>query len=164
MSKAQIATYQHIARVRQLLGEFAIEMIKRGDRHDASKFDPIEMGPLEEMQKIVDDEGPALPGSEAYKARTAMLGTMISHHRQSNPHHPEFYEFELGGQYMNGINGMDLFDWRAANLDRDAGAPMSLAFSCDKYKIIGPLRHILFNTAERLGYVVDDPSAIDRKE
>lgn len=171
MSKAQIATYQHISRVRQFLGEFAIEMIKRGDRHDESKFDPIEMGPLEEMQKTIDAEGPALPGSDEYKRRTSMLGPMIQHHRQNNSHHPEFYEFELGGEYMHGVNGMDLFDlvemffdWRAANIDRDAGAPMALAFSCDRYKITGPLRHILFNTAERLGFAVDRPLGSEAKE
>lgn len=86
---------------------------------------------------------------------------MVDHHRRNNSHHPEFWEFENGGDCMDGINGMDLFDlvemffdWRAANLDRDAGAPMSLSFSCEKYKITGPLRHILFNTAERLGYQV----------
>lgn len=162
MNKAVIETHQHIALVRQLLGDFAIEMIRRGNVHDASKFLPVEMEPLEEMQKIVDAEGPVPYASEEYKRRTAMLTPMIQHHRQNNSHHPEYYEFELGGQYMHGIHGMDLFDlvemffdWRAANLARDGGAPMGLSFSCEKYKIDGPLRWILFNTAERLGYKVD---------
>jgi Family of unknown function (DUF5662) len=160
-NRAAVATFQHIARVRELLGMFAIEMIKRGDRHDASKFLPVELGPLQEMQDLIDREGPALPGSDEYKRRTDLLGPMIDHHRRNNSHHPEFWEFENGGDCMHGINGMDLFDlvemffdWRAANLDRDAGAPMSLTFSCEKYKITGPLKHILFNTAERLGYAV----------
>ena len=140
MSKAAVTTYKHISRVRQLLGEFAIEMIKRGDRHDASKFDPIEMGPLEEMQKIIESEGQAPFGSEEYARRT------------------EFYEFENGGDCMHGINGMDLFDlvemffdWKAAS-ERGEESAMNLNFACDKYKVEGPLRHILFNTAERLGY------------
>lgn len=158
MSKAAVTTYKHISRVRQLLGEFAIEMIKRGDRHDASKFDPIEMGPLEEMQKIIDSEGQAPFGSEEYARRTDMLGPMIDHHRRNNSHHPEFYEFENGGDCMHGINGMDLFDlvemffdWKAAS-ERGEESAMNLNFACDKYKVEGPLRHILFNTAERLGY------------
>ncbi|RWP29888.1 DUF5662 family protein [Mesorhizobium sp.] len=161
MSTAVEATRKHIAQVRQLLGMFAAEMIRRGDVHDASKFDPIEMGPLEAMQEIIDRDGPALPGSEEYKRRTDMLGPMIAHHRMANSHHPEFYEFEYGGDCMNGVNGMDLFDlvemffdWRAANLDRDAGAPMSLSYSIEKYKIDPMLASILRNTAERLGYAV----------
>ena len=160
-NRAAIATFQHIARVRELLGMFAIQMIRRGDVHDASKFLPVELGPLQEMQDIIDRDGPALPGSDEYKRRTELLGPMIDHHRRNNSHHPEFHEFENGGDCMHGINGMDLFDlvemffdWRAANLDRDAGAPMSLSFSCEKYHITGPLRHILFNTAENLGYPV----------
>ncbi|NNH56955.1 hypothetical protein HLI01_09055 [Rhizobium laguerreae] len=150
MSQAAIVTYKHIARVRQLLGEFAVEMIKRGDVHDASKFNPIEMGPLEEMQKVVDTEGQAPFGSEEYKRRTDMLGPMIEHHRANNSHHPEFY--------ADGVAGMDLFDvvemffdWKAAS-ERGEESAMNLNFACDKYKVDGALRGILFNTASRLGY------------
>lgn len=59
---------------------------------------------------------------------------------------------------MHGINGMDLFDlvemffdWKAAS-ERGEESAMNLNLACDKYKVEGPLRHILFNTAERLGY------------
>lgn len=158
MSSAAIATYKHINRVRELLGDFAIEMIKRGNVHDASKFYPIELGPLEAMQKVIDEEGQAPFGSDEYKRRTAMLGPMIDHHRTTNSHHPEYYEFEYGGQYMHGVNGMDLFDlvemffdWKAAS-ERGEEPAMNLTFAMDKYKIEGPLNHILRNTAERLGY------------
>lgn len=156
--RAAVITYKHIARVRQLLGEFAIEMIKRGDRHDASKLDRIELEPLQRMQDLIDKEGPAQFGTDEYKRRTAMLGDMIIHHRQMNSHHPEHYEFEVGGEYMHGINGMDLFDlvemfydWKAAS-ERGESPTMNLEAACDKYKIDGPLRSILFNTAARLGY------------
>lgn len=158
MTKAQVVTYKHIARVRQLLGEFAIEMIKRGDRHDASKFEPVEMEPLERMQELIDKEGQAQFGTDEYKRRTDMLGPMIQHHRQHNSHHPEYYEYELGGDCMHGINGMDLFDvvemffdWKAAS-ERSESSTMNLTAACDKYHVEGPLRHIMFNTAERLGY------------
>ncbi|TVR06680.1 MAG: hypothetical protein EA385_15290, partial [Salinarimonadaceae bacterium] len=56
------ATLRHIARVRALLGEFAVEMIRRGERHDASKFDPVEKGPLDEMQGLIEREGQAAYG------------------------------------------------------------------------------------------------------
>lgn len=156
--RAAVLTYKHIARVRELLGSFAIEMIKRGDRHDASKFTPEELEPLQRLQDLIDREGPAQFGTDEYKRRTDMLGNMIIHHRQRNSHHPEHYEFEVGGEYMHGINGMDLFDlvemfydWKAAS-ERGESSTMNLAAACDKYKIDGPLRSILFNTAARLGY------------
>ncbi len=151
MSSAKIVTYQHIARVRELLGKFAVEMIRRGDVHDASKFDPIEMGPLEAMQEVIDRDGQAPFGSDEYKRRTDMLGPMIEHHRMANSHHPEFY-----GE--RGVSGMDLFDlvemffdWKAAS-ERGQEPAMNLSFACDKYRIDPMLRSILINTAERLGY------------
>lgn len=160
--KAEVVTHKHIARVSELLGEFAIEMIKRGARHDKSKFEPVELEPLARMQELIDVEGPAQFGTPEYKRRTDMLGDMIQHHRQNNSHHPEYYEFELGGDCLHGINGMDLFDlvemffdWKAAS-ERGEDSCMRLTAACDKYRITGPLRHILFNTAERLGYQADE--------
>jgi hypothetical protein len=156
--RAAVITYKHIARVRELLGSFAIEMIKRGDRHDASKFTPEELEPLQRLQDLIDREGQAQFGTDEYKRRTDMLGNMIIYHRQRNSHHPEYYEFEQGGGFVDGIKGMDLFDlvemfydWKAAS-ERGESSTMNLAAACDKYKIDGPLRAILFNTAERLGF------------
>lgn len=146
-------TLRHIARVRELLGMFAIEMIRRGDIHDASKFDPVEQGPLDEMQRLVETEGQAPYGSAEYERRIALLGPMLEHHYANNPHHPE--------HNSAGISGMDLFDllemfadWRAANLDRDTGQPMNLSFSVEKWKIPPMLEAILQNTAIRLGWWV----------
>lgn len=161
-TKAEVVTHKHIARVGELLGEFAIEMIKRGARHDRSKFLPVELEPLAKMQALIDAEGPAQFGTEEYKRRTDLLGGMIQHHRQNNSHHPEHYEFELGGDCMHGINGMDLFDlvemffdWKAAS-ERGEDTCMRLGSACDKYHVDGPLRHILYNTAHRLGYTADE--------
>lgn len=148
--RAAVITYKHIARVRKLLGQFAVEMIRRGDRHDDSKFEPIELEPLQRMQDLIDQEGNAQFGTAEYERRTAMLGDMITHHRENNSHHPEFYP--------NGVDGMDLFDlvemfydWKAAS-ERGESATMNLAAACDKYRISSQTRSILFNTAARLGY------------
>lgn len=148
--RAAVITHKHIARVRQLLGEFAIEMIKRGDRHDASKFDPVELEPLQRMQDLIDKEGQAQFGTDEYKRRTDMLGDMITHHRANNSHHPE--------HYPNGIAGMDLFDlvemffdWKAAS-ERADSSVMHLDAACDKYDVAPQLRWVLHNTCARLGY------------
>lgn len=154
MSKAVIETHKHIARVRELLSAFAIEMIERGNRHDASKFLPVEIEPLERMQEVIERDGPAPFGSEEYTRRTAMLGPMIEHHRANNSHHPEYYP--------NGIDGMDLFDlvemffdWKAAS-ERGKESAMGLAFACEKYNVSPQLESIFRNTAERLGYAVTE--------
>jgi len=150
MSNAEIVTHKHIARVRQLLGGFAIEMIRRGDVHDASKFLPVEAEPLERMQAVVDADGPAPFGSDEYKRRTAMLSPMIEHHRAHNSHHPEHYE--------NGVAGMDLFDlvemffdWKAAS-ERGEESAMNLSFATSKYECGPVVTSIFENTADRLGY------------
>jgi hypothetical protein len=148
--RAAVITHKHIARVRQLLGEFAIEMIKRGNRHDASKFEPVELEPLQRIQDLIDKEGHAQFGTDEYDRRTAMLGDMITHHRANNSHHPEYYP--------DGIAGMDLFDlvemffdWKAAS-ERGESPTMNLGAACDKYDVAPQLRWVLRNTADRLGY------------
>lgn len=150
MSTSAIATLRHIARVRQLLGAFAAEMIQRGDDHDRSKFDPVEAEPLQAMQDVIDREGQAPYGSDEYKRRTALLGPMWEHHVKNNTHHPE--------HYADGIAGMDLgdlvemfFDWKAAS-ERGGEPAMALSYCVEKYGIPPMLASVLKNTAERRGW------------
>lgn len=152
MSSADIVTHKHIARVRKLLGEFAMDMIRRGDNHDKSKFEPIESGPLQEMQDLIDREGQAPYGSDEYKRRTALLGGMWEHHVANNTHHPE--------HYPDGISGMDLgdlvemfCDWKAAS-ERGEEPAMALSACVEKYGIPPMLESVLRNTAERRGWAV----------
>jgi hypothetical protein len=152
MSDSAPVTLKHIARVRELLNDFAAEINRRGEVHDASKFDPIEKGPLDEMQRLIDAEGPAPFGTNEYRRRTALLGPMLEHHYKNNSHHPE--------HYSDGIAGMDLFDlvemffdWKAAS-ERGQESAINLSYSIDKWKIDPMLASILRNTAARLGYAI----------
>lgn len=149
---SEIKTLRHAARVRQLLGEFAVEMIRRGDVHDASKLAPQEKGPLDEMERLIAEEGQAPYGSDEYKRRTALLGPMLAHHYANNSHHPE--------HYPEGVAGMDLFDlvemffdWKAAS-ERGEESAMNLSHSVERFEISPQLAAVLRNTAERLGYRV----------
>lgn len=149
---SSLKTLRHIARVRQLLGQFAVEMIRRGDVHDASKFDPEEKGPLDEMERLIAEHGQAAYGSDEYNRRTAMLGPMLAHHYEHNSHHPE--------HYPGGINDMDLydlvemfFDWKAAS-ERGEDSALGLSLCVQRFKIDSQLESILRNTAFRLGYKV----------
>lgn len=152
MSDSAPVTAAHIARVRELLFEFTTAMNKRAADHDLSKFDPIEKGPLDEMQRLIDAEGPAPFGTDEYRHRTALLGPMLAHHYANNSHHPE--------HYANGVAGMDLFDlvemffdWKAAS-ERGQESSMNLSYSIEKWSIDPMLAAILRNTAERLGFAV----------
>lgn len=150
MASAELITYKHISRVRELLGEAAIELIRRGDAHDLSKFDPEELGPLQDLQDLVDEEGQAPYGSEEYERRRELLKPMLDHHYANNSHHPEFYP--------NGINGMDLFDvvemsqdWIAA-AERGGETVINLTASKERFKVSDQLMDILKNTYDRLGF------------
>lgn len=152
MPTAKEVTYAHIARVSELLGMFAIEMIERGNVHDKSKFDPEELVPLEKMQALVEREGQAPFGTEEYERRKAMLAPMLEHHYANNTHHPEHHQ--------RGVNGMDLFDlvemffdWKAAS-ERGEEDAMNLSYSVKKYELSSQLEDIFTNTAHRLGYPI----------
>lgn len=152
MSDSAPVTQKHIKRVQTLLWQAASELGRRGVAHDRSKFDPIEKGPLDEMQRLIDEEGPAPYGSDEYKRRTELLGPMLKHHYACNSHHPE--------HYPDGVNGMDLFDviemffdWKAAS-ERGDESSIGLTHSVERFKIDPQLAAILANTAERLGYSI----------
>lgn len=152
MSDSASVTRKHIQRAQTLLWQAASELSRRGVYHDKSKFDPIEKGPLDEMQRLIDEEGPAPYGSDEYKRRTGLLGPMLAHHYANNSHHPE--------HYPDGVNGMDLFDviemffdWKAAS-ERGGENDIGLSHSVERFKIDPQLASILANTAERLGYAI----------
>lgn len=153
MTDARTVTRQHIDRVQQLLGDFGTMLWQRALRHDVSKFDPVEAGPLQAMQDLIDAEGPAPYGTDEYRRRTALLGPMLDHHYANNSHHPE--------HYPDGIAGMDLLDlvemfhdWKAAS-ERGGDSAIGLTYCIEKYDIPPMLALILRNTADRNGWKHD---------
>jgi hypothetical protein len=152
MNDSTPITQKHIMRVRELLDLAATGLSRRGIVHDASKFSEVEKRPLDEMQRLIDEEGQAPYGSDEYKRRAVLLGPMLEHHYANNSHHPE--------HYPDGVNGMDLFDvvemffdWKAAS-ERGDESSIGLTHSVERFKIGPQLASILANTAERLGYAI----------
>lgn len=148
--RAREVTRKHVDRVSQLLNDAAAELKARGQRHDASKFEDVEIEPLARMQMVIDREGQAPYGSDEYKRRTRMLGPMLEHHYANNSHHPE--------HYADGVDGMDLFDliemffdWKAAS-ERGEESAMNLTMACDRYGVAPQVARIFRNTAEQLGF------------
>jgi hypothetical protein len=150
MATAHEITRAHIHRVRTLLDEMCMQLLTRGKTHDASKFDPIEAGPLQVMQDLIDKEGPASFGSDEYRRRTALLGPMLDHHYANNRHHPEHYPDGVAGMDM--IDMIEMFvDWKAAS-ERGQDSAVGLSYCIEKYGIPPMLAAVLRNTADRLGW------------
>src|SRR5262245_15014758 len=77
MADSAPITIAHIARVRELLGRFCDELGRRGEAHDASKFDPVEKGPLDALQATIEKEGQVPYGTQEYRRRIEPLGPML---------------------------------------------------------------------------------------
>lgn len=153
-TKAELVTRKHISRVQELLSTCAKLLLDRGRDHDASKLTTHELEPLQRMQDLIDAEGQAPYGSDEYKRRTALLKPMLDHHYAHNSHHPEHYH--------NGVNGMNLFDvmemlmdWKAAS-ERGEESSVSINKACERFGIDGQMRDILYNTADYMGFRVDE--------
>ena len=142
-----VDTLRHIKRVSELLGEAAIELIKRGNRHDNSKL-------LLPEKDLFDEYTPKLKnttyGSKEYKEFLKGLEVALDHHYANNSHHPEHYE--------NGLSGFDLFDliemffdWKAATERHSDGDIMkSIDINKERFKMSDQLCDIFRNTAKRL--------------
>lgn len=146
-------TLRHIKRVNQLLSEAASELIRRGNVHDNSKLQSPE-------KELFDEYTPKLAattyGSDEYKGYLNELKIALDHHYKNNTHHPE--------HYREGVNGFDLFDlmemffdWKAATeRHNDGHIYRSITINKDRFKITAQLEQILINTADRLGWNLEN--------
>jgi len=139
-----VDTNDHIARVQQLLRQFAGILEERAIVHDRSKL----VSPEKEVFDVVTPKLKALTyGSEEYKASLAEMGEALNHHYLVNSHHPQ--------HYPNGIDGMNLFDlvemfldWKAATeRHADGNIWTSIETNKDRFGISDQLAGILRNTA-----------------
>lgn len=150
LENALTVTLRHMKRVQDLLSDAAVHLLRRGQRHDLSKLDPAELGPLQTLREYQEEHGQAAFGTPEYEQQRAMLGPMLQHHYENNSHHPEHYE--------NGVDDMDLFDvvemffdWKAAS-ERGGEDAMNLTAAAERYGISPQLLNIMRNTAERMDY------------
>ena len=147
-----IATLQHMRRVQHLLCDFAIGLLRRGQRHDESKLGPEEKPHFDRQTPML--AGVAF-GSPEYEAALARLGEALRHHYAMNSHHPE--------HYPDGIAGMDLYDlvemvldWKAS-AERRPSVDMGLEVAFARFAVEPQLQAIIRNTARRSGWLQDAP-------
>jgi hypothetical protein len=147
---AQLEIMKHVALVRELLHDFAVRLMQRGEVHDSSKLDPIELGPLQEIGRLNETEGKVAFGTPEYEIRKQILAPMLAHHYANNPHHPEHHEDGIRG--MSLMDVVEMFcDWIAASRARNPDGVLRLTGDADKYDAGPVLQSIFQNTAEELG-------------
>lgn len=143
IQKCLAETRLHIQRVQHFINKFVVDLIHRGEIHDASKLQEPELsgfaantGKLEKVEF----------GSEEYKGLLTELAPTINHHYSKNRHHPQHWK--------NGINDMTLLDllemladWKAAG-ERNANGNIrkSIEVNAAKYEMSPQLVKIFENT------------------
>ena len=147
---SRIDTYPHIARVRELLGDCAGNLIKRGDVHDKSKL-------ISPEKEAFDGLVPKLKGfkygSDEYRACLREIKPALEHHYAQNTHHPEHFK--------NGVEGMSLFDviemlmdWKAASERMQDGGNIarSIEINIERFNLSPQMTAVLKNTVAEMGW------------
>lgn len=138
-------TLAHVHAVRDNIGTFISEMLRRARVHDTSKLSAEEKPVFDEVFPML--EGVSY-GSPEWQAAAERAAPALEHHYRCNSHHPEYY----GEQ---GVAGMDLFDvvemlcdWMAA-AKRNPADGVKLDHNVRVFGISPQLASILANTLER---------------
>lgn len=143
-------TWEHISRVRELLGDVARRLIHRADEHDRSKLVEPELSVFNEFTPKLRDTP---YGSEEYKGYLRDMGVALAHHYEHNAHHPEHHE--RGIQAMSLLDLIEMVcDWKAAGERHGDGGDIvrSIEQNQARFGYTDELKSILFATAEELGF------------
>lgn len=140
-------TQAHIEKVRKYLRVLAVELLKRGEKHDASKLSDHERPTFAEYTPKLNG---MTYGSEEYKQCLAEMESALTHHYAKNRHHPEHYTNGISG--MNLIDVVEMFcDWFASSQRHaDGNIIKSIENNRERFGLDGQVADILQNTAEML--------------
>ncbi len=142
-------TWQHINEVQGNLRQIAIELTRRGLKHDQSKLETPEV-------EIFDRVTPLLKeleyGTDEYKASLKDMGPALQHHYAVNDHHPE--HFANGVYDMNLIQLIEMLaDWKAATMrTKNGDLQKSIIDNAERFDYDEKL-NILLTTANALGWI-----------
>jgi hypothetical protein len=141
-------TRKHIARVNELLHAVVSELLRRADRHDATKLESPE-------KEVFDDLTPKLNNttynSDEYKKFLEELKPALDHHYANSRHHPEHYPRGIRDMTLMDLIEM-LCDWKAASeRHNDGNIRKSLEDNSVRFGYGAELNDILSNTVRELG-------------
>jgi len=152
MNQINAQTQEHINEVQRLIHVVVAHLLKRAEQHDQSKHCGAEAPIFDEFTDKLKD---MTYGSPEYNACLEAMKPALDHHYSVNRHHPEYY--------VNGINGMNLFDllemfidWYAATKRHaDGNIWRSIATNTDRFHLYPQLVEILNNTASAVVLELD---------
>jgi len=138
-------THKHIETVRKYMRMFAVELLKRGEGHDASKLSDDERPTFTEYTSRLKG---MTYGSEEYQKCLDEMKVALDHHYAKNRHHPE--------HFANGIDGMTLIDliemfcdWFASSeRHSDGNILKSIDKNKERFSMTDQTTEVLKNTAE----------------
>lgn len=142
---AQLATRDHIDKVRSLLRMLAVQLIMRGEVHDKSKLENPEVSMFAEFTPKLRG---MTYGSDEYKECLAEMGPALQHHYENNRHHPEFFKDGIRGMTL--VDVVEMFcDWWASS-QRHANGDMGRSIEINKtrFSMSEDLVQIFRNTLE----------------
>lgn len=165
-------TLAHIRRVQDLISDVHANLNYRAIIHDESKLESPEV-------EAFDAETPKLKeltyGSDQYKAALGRLGEALDHHYAVNPHHPEYWAYDVDAGVVNqeqlssgeAISRMSLVsliemlvDWKAASERHDDGdIRRSIEVNADRFGYGDQLKSVFIHTAMELGWIEEEEEA-----
>lgn len=137
-------TSRHINIVRRVVQKLTAEIIKRGENHDASKFQEPEKSQLDYYIPLLKKVAFGSPEYDKLNnQRKKDIGLL--HHFQVNRHHPE--HFENGIKDMTLVDILEMFcDWYASSTRSDTGFLDGLKYNAERFHMSDDLRQIFENT------------------
>lgn len=143
----EIDLVNHCELVNKFCKKVAIDLIKRGDRHDVSKIGEEEFDLFKEFTPLLKG---LTYGSPEYIATMEKLRPAIEHHYKANRHHPEFFPDKIKG--MNLIDIIEMFcDWYSATKRHaDGDIFRSIEINQKRFGYSDDFKQILLNTVEFL--------------
>lgn len=152
--EANTKTQEHINLIRKFLRMAAVEILKRGEVHDLSKFSEAEVN----MYALYTPRLRGMTyGSPEYKQCLAeMLASGgLEHHYKNNRHHPEHHQNGIDG--MNLIDVLEMYiDWLASTKRHaDGDILKSIDSNKGRFQMSDQLAAIFRNTARDVSF--DEP-------
>lgn len=144
---ANAETQRHIDKVRKYLRVIAVELLKRGEAHDASKMSDEERPIFAKYTSQLKD---LTYGSDEYKRCIEEMKVALQHHYAKSRHHPEHFSQGING--MNLIDLVEMFiDWFCSSQrHRDGNIIKSIKINKERFHMSDQLTDILQNTADML--------------
>lgn len=137
-------TMRHIETVRNYLNRAAIDLLRRGERHDQSKLRSPEVELFAEYTPKLKD---TKYGSAEYQRYLRELAPALDHHYANNAHHPEFHDDGIDG--MSLLDLLEMFcDWLASSQRHNTGNVLeSIKVNATRFKMSPQLVRVFQNTA-----------------